>query len=443
MSEGRSSTTIVRAKHDGENPYYIASRETARNVQLSYEARGLLADLLSRPDDWKIRVATLIRPDCKRDKLNRILEELVNAGHLEKPVRIQREKGQWGWTPWLLHELPPKTGQPTFGGPVTVLNNQEHEKSEEQKTPPMPPAKSAGGGEEQEPSTPAPEKPAKPAPASYLATIPLSPSVVHFKDVSHLWSLATQKWLDERYVYIGRANAAYRLPASKWSNPFIIDEQHSREQVIKQYHKRLLASPDLMAALPELDGKILVGFDRPDTCHGDVLVHVLTNPDAPQPKPDNPWYEAIKTIWGYTAGMNKLMQQMLQGKASLRGWKEYNLEPPMADPAELREWAKWWFDYEHHSDGTHERLLVPKELHIYEQRLKIQSSIGEYRDWKRGQQPALAPAEAIDQPLAAQDFMVVDAKGRVLGMYQELCKQAPAGVDPLDYIDGLKNGGTP
>jgi hypothetical protein len=50
-------------------------------------------------------------------------------------------------------------------------------------------------------------------------------------------------------VYIGRP--------SVWGNPFEIGKDGTREEVIAKYREHLLSSPDLMARLPELEGKTL------------------------------------------------------------------------------------------------------------------------------------------------------------------------------------------
>lgn len=81
-------------------------------------------------------------------------------------------------------------------------------------------------------------------------------------------------------VYIGRG--------SKWGNPFVRFGQSSRYRVIQveeplfEYERWLRQQPDLMAALPELAGKVLGCFcvrleqkvDR-EVCHGHVLIRVL------------------------------------------------------------------------------------------------------------------------------------------------------------------------
>jgi hypothetical protein len=68
-------------------------------------------------------------------------------------------------------------------------------------------------------------------------------------------------------VYIGRP--------SVWSNPYEIGRDGDRETVIRKYREYLLSNPDLMARLPELEGKILGCWCAPKPCHGDVLIEVL------------------------------------------------------------------------------------------------------------------------------------------------------------------------
>ena len=68
-------------------------------------------------------------------------------------------------------------------------------------------------------------------------------------------------------LYIGRG--------SKWGNPYLISKSLTREQAIAGYRKWLWGNRGLMAALPELRGKQLLCFCKPQACHGDVLVKAL------------------------------------------------------------------------------------------------------------------------------------------------------------------------
>ena len=71
-------------------------------------------------------------------------------------------------------------------------------------------------------------------------------------------------------VYIGRP--------SIWGNPFTHKPDttaqvtvSTREHAIQLYEKHLLDSPELLAKLPELKGKVLGCWCKPNACHGDVL----------------------------------------------------------------------------------------------------------------------------------------------------------------------------
>lgn len=83
-------------------------------------------------------------------------------------------------------------------------------------------------------------------------------------------------------VYIGRAmsRGGWRLEGSKWANPYKIDRpgkkrDGTREEVIARYREYLLTErPDLLAALPELRGKVLGCWCLPLPCHGEVLAEL-------------------------------------------------------------------------------------------------------------------------------------------------------------------------
>mgnify|MGYP001588329604 CR=1 FL=1 len=78
------------------------------------------------------------------------------------------------------------------------------------------------------------------------------------------------------FMYIGRGVAGFRR--SKWANPYPIGPRCTREESLAKYHKRLQGRPDLLAALPELRGKILACWCKPQggfmgrlLCHGQIL----------------------------------------------------------------------------------------------------------------------------------------------------------------------------
>jgi len=69
-------------------------------------------------------------------------------------------------------------------------------------------------------------------------------------------------------VYIGRP--------SKWGNPFPLEDESERLEVIEQYRRWILMQPKLLAViLEELEGKVLGCWCAPKPCHGNVLIGII------------------------------------------------------------------------------------------------------------------------------------------------------------------------
>lgn len=74
----------------------------------------------------------------------------------------------------------------------------------------------------------------------------------------------------EKYdVFIGRG--------SKWGNPFVVDKDGTRSEVINKYRIYLANNEELLDQLSELKDKTLGCFCKPKACHGDVLVEFVEN----------------------------------------------------------------------------------------------------------------------------------------------------------------------
>ena len=86
------------------------------------------------------------------------------------------------------------------------------------------------------------------------------------------WAEATQ-----RLVYIGRATrGGYRT--SQWHNPYPLHAERDRSAVLAQYRQYLQTQPALLAALPELMGKVLGCWCLPKPCHGAILIEMVHRP---------------------------------------------------------------------------------------------------------------------------------------------------------------------
>ena len=97
-----------------------------------------------------------------------------------------------------------------------------------------------------------------------------------------------EEWTkDDNNVYIGRGGVVFvkgkRFPpkASIFCNPFIIDKDGNREEVLIKYEEyireRLKAGNDpiFKGELMKLKGKNLGCWCKPEKCHGDILLKFI------------------------------------------------------------------------------------------------------------------------------------------------------------------------
>jgi hypothetical protein len=76
------------------------------------------------------------------------------------------------------------------------------------------------------------------------------------------------------YVYIGRGLLAgnERFERSKWANSYTV-KRYGRAEALARYEQTIRNGP-LWDELPELEGKTLACWCKPDPCHGDVLLRL-------------------------------------------------------------------------------------------------------------------------------------------------------------------------
>lgn len=80
---------------------------------------------------------------------------------------------------------------------------------------------------------------------------------------------------DSNHLYIGRNMSFYVKGAegSKWRNPYSV-KKYGLDECLKLYEQHI-RSTDLYNQLPELKGKVLGCWCKPNACHGDVLIKLL------------------------------------------------------------------------------------------------------------------------------------------------------------------------
>jgi len=75
--------TISRTPKDRDHPFVQVDQRIVEDAALSWKARGLLAYILSKPDDWQVRVTDLVRRGIEGESSVRSgLRELETCGYL-------------------------------------------------------------------------------------------------------------------------------------------------------------------------------------------------------------------------------------------------------------------------------------------------------------------------------------------------------------------------
>ena len=84
---------IIRVQKNKENPYVIMNKKFLEDKNLSFKAKGLLAYLLSKPDDWNTNVKQLITVSKENEKaIYSAIRELINNGYMTRQVVYKNKK---------------------------------------------------------------------------------------------------------------------------------------------------------------------------------------------------------------------------------------------------------------------------------------------------------------------------------------------------------------
>lgn len=110
--------TIFRVQK--KESYVVLDKGFLNNASLSWQAKGMLAYMLSLPNDWTFSIADLsTRSKNGRDATNTIVKELCAAGYIQKQ-QTRSEKGKFSSAELLVFEKPmPLTENPSTDNPQT------------------------------------------------------------------------------------------------------------------------------------------------------------------------------------------------------------------------------------------------------------------------------------------------------------------------------------
>jgi hypothetical protein len=92
---------------------------------------------------------------------------------------------------------------------------------------------------------------------------------------------------DVHYIAHAWVKGGYNLEESMWHNPYFIKKDatpQEREACLAKYRNHIRRTKSPYHALPELAGKTLGCWCKPQSCHGDVLVELLRDYRPPPVK---------------------------------------------------------------------------------------------------------------------------------------------------------------
>jgi hypothetical protein len=96
---------IIRRHHNSN--FTVIPNVIFEDSRLSIEAKGALGYLLSRPHDWLVRLAHLGRAlGVGRDKMERIIGELIAAGYVLRRGQQRTQSQQWGAADYVVMDHP-------------------------------------------------------------------------------------------------------------------------------------------------------------------------------------------------------------------------------------------------------------------------------------------------------------------------------------------------
>lgn len=115
---------IFRTK--AEKEYTVIRNSLIVEKKLSWEARGLIIYLLSKPETWIVMKKDLIEASpAAGKKISSILKELEIVGYIKRN-KFRNVKGQWEWHTWVYDMPQPPPIPPKRGDGPTILPKTTH-----------------------------------------------------------------------------------------------------------------------------------------------------------------------------------------------------------------------------------------------------------------------------------------------------------------------------
>ena len=108
---------IYRVNKDKNNPYVMMNKYGLYDTELSWKAKGLLAHLLSRPDDWQVyEIEIQKHARDGRQSTRSAIKELIEKGYIDRTQK-RDDKGKFIGYEYDVYEIPAEVRKPDNGEP--------------------------------------------------------------------------------------------------------------------------------------------------------------------------------------------------------------------------------------------------------------------------------------------------------------------------------------
>lgn len=102
------SKTMIRIEKNSKNPYTMINNHLLKDKNLSWKAKGILAYLLSLPDDWEVYESELVNHATDGiDSLRNGVAELIDNNYIHR-TRNRNKQGHFKGYKYSIHEVPTK-----------------------------------------------------------------------------------------------------------------------------------------------------------------------------------------------------------------------------------------------------------------------------------------------------------------------------------------------
>ncbi len=106
--------SIIRVSKDKKHPYFLMNKTGINDKRLSFKAKGLLAYLISKPDNWYINYHDLCSVSVNGIKSVRsAVNELVSTGYMVRS-QMRKQDGKFTYYDFTVYEFPQPPRLPQY-----------------------------------------------------------------------------------------------------------------------------------------------------------------------------------------------------------------------------------------------------------------------------------------------------------------------------------------